>query len=167
VKRLQALVRVQDAPAAGGAEAATPAEAAEMRQEIKYRFVGPFFFVAFFLFQTFCHASEHSPHQCGFAFLHRIQKFEPSANALLCVITNGASVQENQIGFFNVAGCGESFLGHNRGYDFGVSKIHLATVALEQQFFLRFMRIYGSRNFKKFALSRLVNLFFFHSVWLF
>ena len=55
------------------------------------------------------------------------------ADPLLCVVADGAGVQQDQIGLALILGGGVAGLGEDASDNLAVAEVHLATVALEVQ----------------------------------
>lgn len=61
--------------------------------------------------------------------------FRTFTNGLFCLVTNGAGVDQNQIGFFQSLGGIVSVRGEDGSHDFAVRKIHRTAVAFYKEFF--------------------------------
>ena len=79
---------------------------------------------------AFGHATQHANFELGLVGLERIKLIQSLAHGLLSLLANRAGIQEHQIGIFELVGGFVSPFLQNRGDNFAVREIHLASVGL-------------------------------------
>ena len=83
---------------------------------------------------TLRHAAEHAHDEAAtFLAAQALQKFQPSQNFLLSVVSYRTRVQKNGVGLFHGIARLVSGHFHHRGDDFAVGNIHLATVSFYEK----------------------------------
>ena len=84
--------------------------------------------------QALGHASQDAHHQTGVLRLVAFEVDQSVADALFGVVSDGAGVEQHQVGVVGVTGGLIPCIGQDAGHDFAVAEIHLTAVALQVQF---------------------------------